>query len=103
MDNCIGTRKKTDSGSTFLNNFMILPGSQIENLTCARLASSTTLYMRNVAGKMYIKKNVDMVRRTYATLTVDDEEDETLVFTGLRLAQTVLYLEAYPGHAVPRS
>ena len=49
-------KKKTDSGSTFLNNFMILPGSQIENLTCARLASSTTLYMRNVAGKMYIKK-----------------------------------------------
>jgi hypothetical protein len=48
--------KKIDSGSTFLNNFMILPGSQIENLTCARLASSTTLNMRNVAGKMYIKK-----------------------------------------------
>ncbi len=48
--------EKTDSGSTFFNNFMIIPGSQIENLTCARLASSTTLYMRNVAGKMNIKK-----------------------------------------------
>ena len=82
---------------------ILIPGFQIENLTCARLASSTTLNMRNVAGKMYIKKNVDRVRRTYATLTVEDEEDETLVFTGLRLAQTVLYLEAYPGHAVPRS
>ncbi len=46
--------------------------------------------MRNVAGKMYIKKNVDRVRRTYETLIVEDEEDETLVFTGLRLAQTVL-------------
>ena len=42
--------KKTDSGSTFSNNFMILPGFPIENLTCAWLASSTTLYKRNVAG-----------------------------------------------------
>ena len=41
---------------------------------------------------------VDRVRRTYATLSSVDEEDVTLVFySGLRLAQTVLYLEAYPG------
>ena len=49
---------------------------------------------------------VDRVRRTYAALSSVDEEDVTLVFySGLRLAQTVLYLEAYPGlkNAVPRS
>ena len=49
---------------------------------------------------------VDRVRRTYATLSSVDEEDVTLVFySGLRLAQTVLYLEAYPGlkNAVSRS
>jgi hypothetical protein len=57
------------------------------------VAASTILYGLNIA-------DVECAKRS--DLCVDEGDEEKLVFTGLRLAQTVLYLEAYPGHAVPR-
>ncbi len=82
---------------------MMIPGFQ-NRKSYVRFALRLQQHFRGVMLRAYCtKKNVDRVRRTYATLTGYGVGVETLVFTGLRLAQTVLYLEAYPGHAVPRN
>ena len=77
--NCIGTRKKTESGTTVTNNSIIIPGFPIENLTCAK----TLRLQQHFMGLM---------------LRVYEEDEERLVFySGLRLAQTMRYLAAYSG------
>ena len=55
--NCIGTRKKTESGTTVTNNSIIIPGFPIENLTCAKTLRLLQHFM-GLMLRVYMKKLV---------------------------------------------